>query len=165
MAVVRTLRHLFATRWGTRRRFTPEVLRAIEAVITETEARHAGEIRFAVETSLDLSALWSGVSARQRAIDVFARLGVWDTQANNGVLVYVLMADRDIEIVADRGIAGRVSEAEWAAVCREAEDGFAAGRYREGAEAAVRGVARLLGQHFPAARGDRNEQPDQPVLL
>ncbi len=165
MQLRRLLRHLVATRWATRRRFTPEVLQAIETVITETEGRHAGEIRFAVETALDLPALWSGISARQRAIEVFARLGVWDTQANNGVLVYVLLADRDIEIVADRGIAGRVSEAEWAAVCREAEDSFAAGRYREGAEASVRGVARLLGRHFPAEGGDRNEQPDQAVLL
>lgn len=165
MRLRRALRHLFATRWATRRRFTPEVLQAIEAAITETEVRHAGEIRFAVETALDLPTLWSGTSTRHRAIEVFAMLGVWDTQANNGVLVYVLMAERDIEIVADRGIAERVSEAEWASVCREAEDGFGAGRYREGAEAAVRGVARLLGRHFPAAGGDRNEQPDQPVLL
>ena len=165
MGLRRVLRHLSATRWGTRRRFPPEVLQAIESVITEVEVHHAGEIRFAVETALDLPALWSGTSARQRAIEVFSRLGVWDTLGNNGVLVYVLMADRDIEIVADRGIAERVTEAEWAAVCREAEDAFSAGRYREGAEAAVRGVSRLLGRHFPAAGGDRNEQPDQPVLL
>lgn len=163
--MLRIARHLFATRWATRRRFTPAALQAIEAAISETEARHAGEIRFAVETALDLQSLWCGKPARQRALEVFSLLGVWDTEANNGVLVYLLMADRDIEIVADRGIASRVSAAEWAEVCRDAEDCFAAGRFEDGAAVAVRGVARLLGRHFPAGRGDRNEQPDQPVLL
>jgi uncharacterized membrane protein YgcG len=161
----RILRHMLATRWATRRRFTPAVLDGIEAAIEAAETRHAGEIRFAVETAIDLPSLWRGETARARALEAFAGLGVWDTEANNGVLIYVLMADHDFEIIADRGIASRVSQAEWEEVCREAEDRFRAGRFGEGAQAAIAGVARLLGRHFPARGADRNEQPNQPVLL
>lgn len=165
MNLLRALRHLFATRWGTRRRFTEASLAAIEAAIRDVESRHAGEIRFAVETALELPELWFGLAARQRALEVFGQLGVWDTEGNNGVLVYVLLADHDVEIVADRAIAGRVSQAEWDAICREVEDHYRAGRFTEGSVAAVQAVGRLLAKHFPAQRGDRNEQPNQPILL
>ena len=165
MNLLRALRHLFATRWGTRRRFPETTLAAIEAAVREVESRHAGEIRFAVETALDLPELWRGLEPRQRALEVFGQLGVWDTAGNNGVLVYVLVADRDVEIVADRAIAARVSQPEWDAICREVEDQFRAGRYTEGSVAAVQAIGRLLARHFPAQGGDRNEQPNQPVLL
>jgi uncharacterized membrane protein len=163
--LTRTLRHLFSTRWGTRRRFTPAVLRRIEAAIADVERRHAGEIRFAVETAFDLPELWYGATPRERAIQVFGHLGVWDTAGNNGVLIYVLMADRDVEIVADRAIAARVPAADWEAVCREMEAEFRDGRFAQGAEAGIAGVGRLLAAHFPGAGADRNEQPDRPVLL
>ncbi len=165
MAIARALRHLFSTRWGTRRRFTPAVLRRIEAAIAGVERRHAGEIRFAIETALDLPDLWYGTTPRERAVLVFGHLGVWDTTGNNGVLIYVLMADRDVEIVADRGIAARVPQAGWDALCREVEAHFHAGRFAEGSEAAVAGVGALLAAHFPGARGDRDEQPNRPVML
>ncbi|MCU0758725.1 MAG: TPM domain-containing protein [Steroidobacteraceae bacterium] len=162
---MRALRHLFATRWGTRRRFPGPTLAAIEAAVRDVESRHAGEIRFAVETAFDLPELWSGLAPRQRALQVFGQLGVWDTEGNNGVLIYVLLADRDVEIVADRAIAGRVGQAEWDAVCREVEDHYRVGRFTEGSVAAVQAIGRLLAKHFPAQRGDRDEQPNQPVLL
>jgi uncharacterized membrane protein len=165
MALARTLRHLFATRWGTHRRFTPAVLARIESAIADVERRHAGEIRFAIETAFDLPDLWYGTTPRARAVLVFGHLGVWDTAAKNGVLIYVLMADRDVEIVADRAIADRVPQAEWEAVCREMEGHFASGRFAEGSEAGIAGVARLLARHFPGAGGDRDEQPNRPVLL
>jgi uncharacterized membrane protein len=165
MQIVRTLRHLFATRWGTRRRFTPEVLSRIESRIAELERRHAGEIRFAVETALDLPDLWYRITPRERAVIVFGHLGVWDTAGNNGVLIYVLMADHDVEIVADRAIALRVPQAAWDALCRGMEDHFRAGRFAEGAEAGIAGIGRLLGEHFPGAGGDRDELPNRPVLL
>ncbi len=161
----RTLRHLFATRWGTRRRFTPDVLSRIEARIAELERRHAGEIRFAVETALDLPDLWYRTTSRERAVFVFGHLGVWDTEGNNGVLIYVLMADHDVEIVADRAIAARVPKAAWDAVCREVEAHFREGRFAEGSEAAIAGVGRLLAAHFPGEGGDRDVQPNRPVLL
>ena len=165
MQFARLVRHLFATRWGTRRRFTPEVLAAIERGIAAHENRHAGEIRFAIETAFDLPELWYGLTPRQRALVVFGQLGVWDTAGNNGVLIYVLMADRDVEIVADRGIAARVTQADWDAVCREMETHFRAGRFGEGSDVGIAGVGRLLARHFPGQGGDRDEQPNRPIVL
>jgi uncharacterized membrane protein len=165
MAIGRVLRHLFATRWGTRRRFTRAVLKRIEAAIAAVESRHAGEIRFAIETAFDLPDLWYGTTPRQRAVQVFGQLGVWDTAGNNGVLIYVLMADRDVEIVADRAIAARVPQADWDAICHEMEKHFRTGRFAEGAESGIEGMAALLTRHFPGGVGDRNEQPDRPVLI
>jgi uncharacterized membrane protein len=165
MRVARTLRHLFATRWGAHRRFTPRVLAEIERAIAEVESRHAGELRFAVEMALDLPHLWHDLPSRRRAVEVFGLLGVWDSAANNGVLIYVLLADRTVEIVADRGIAERVLPAEWDAVCREMQDHYRAGRWAEGSLAGVRAVGRLLAMHFPGERGGHNELPNQPVLL
>ena len=165
MSVMRIFRHLFTTHWATRRCFTADVQRRIENCVREVELQHAGEIRFAIETALDLPELWSGLASRQRALEVFGQLGVWDTAGNNGVLIYLLRADRCVEIIADRGIASRVLPAEWDAVCRAMEDHFRAGRFAEGSEAGVRGVGHLLGKHFPNAGGDRDELPNQPILL
>jgi uncharacterized membrane protein len=141
------------------------VLRRIEAGIAGLEGRHAGEIRFAVESALDLPDLWYGTTPRERAVMVFGLLGVWDTAGNNGVLIYVLMADHDVEIVADRAIAARVPQADWDAVGREMKEHFKAGRFAEGADAGIAGVGRLLAAHFPGAGGDSDEQPNRPVLL
>jgi uncharacterized membrane protein len=165
MNTARVLRHLFATRWGTRRRFTKAVLARIERTLAQIESRHAGELRFAIETAFDLPDLWYGITPRQRALQVYGHLGVWDTEGNNGVLIYVLMADRDVEIVADRAIAARVPQTEWEAVCREMEGHFRAGRFAEGSEAGIVSIGRLLAGHFPGGAGDRNEQPNRPVLL
>lgn len=161
----RLFRHLFSTAARTRTLFSPAVLGEIEAAIAAAEARHCGEIRFVVETALPLTALWQDVTPRARALQLFAHLRVWDTHHNNGVLIYVLRADRAVEILADRGISARVSEAEWQAVCREVENHYRAGGYAHGSSAAVAGVARLLGQHFPAGGSAANELPNQPILL
>jgi uncharacterized membrane protein len=114
----RLLRHLFASAARTRMLFSPAVLSQIEAAIGDAEAQHSGEIRFVVETALHPAALWHNVTPRARALQVFALLRIWDTHHNNGVLIYVLRADRAVEILADRGISARVTEAEWQAVCR-----------------------------------------------
>jgi len=165
MKVGRLIRHLFTTRWSTRARFSAAVLDAIAQAIGECEERHGGEIRFIVETALDLPELWRDMPPRQRALQLFGQFGVWDTAHNNGVLVYVLMADRDVEIVADRGIAQHVSQAEWQAVCRQMEAHFRAGRFREASVLGILGVGALLGKHFPGRRASDNELPNQPVLL
>lgn len=165
MSFGRVIRHLFATRWGTRRRFPAEVRARIERSIAALERRHAGEIRFAIETAFDLPDLWYGTTPRERAVLVFGHLGVWDTEGDNGVLIYLLMADHDVEIVADRAIAARVTQADWDAVCRDMEGHFRAGRFAEGAEAGIVKVGELLARHFPGRGGDRNEQPDAPVIL
>ena len=134
------------------RRFPESALRAIEAAIAEGEARHAPEIRFAVEAALDPRAILRGLTPRERAIDVFSELRVWDTEHNTGVLIYLLLADRDVEIVADRGVAAHVTPAEWEGICREMERHLREGRYEAGALAGIRAASDLLVRHFPAAR-------------
>ena len=165
MKLRRLLRHLLTTRWSTRRHFTPAVRASIEQAVKECEARHAGEIRFVVETAFDLPELWHDLAPRRRALQLFGQLGVWDTAHNNGVMIYVLMADRVVEIVADRGIAARVTQAEWQAVCAQMQQHYRAGHYREGSLAGVAGVGALLGRHFPGQHHSAQELPDQPVLL
>jgi len=165
----RFLKHVFAPPALTRRRFSPESERDIASAIAAAEQRSSGEIRLAVETALSLRDLWSGKPPRERAAEVFAQLRVWDTELRNGVLIYVLMADRDVEIVADRGAAARISLTEWESVCRLIEGHFQAGRFREGAVAGVDEVGRLLEREFSASRvhgkPDRDELPNQPTLL
>jgi uncharacterized membrane protein len=161
----RLIRHIFTTRYSTRRHFPQPVRDAIEKAIGECEGRHGGEIRFVVETSFDVPDVWRGLAPRQRALQMFGQFGVWDTAHNNGVLIYVLMADHDVEIVADRGIAAQVSQAEWQAVCRQMEHHYRAGRFQDGSTAGILGVGALLGRHFPGTRRSDNELPNQPVLL
>jgi len=165
MNFLRLMRHIATTRWSTRRHFPPPVRDAIEQAIGDCEAHHGGEIRFVVETAFDLPELWHGLPPRQRALQLFGQLGVWDTAHNNGVLIYVLMADRVVEIIADRGIASRVTQAEWEQVCRQMERHYRERRYREGSIAGIEGVGALLGRHFPGKKHSDNELPNQPVLL
>jgi uncharacterized membrane protein len=163
--LLRLLRHLTALALRTRSLFSAAVQSQIERAVSEAERQHSGEIRFAIETSLPLPHICRGLTPRARALQVFAQLHVWDTHANNGVLIYVLRADRAVEIIADRGISARVTDAEWQALCREVENHYRHGRYADGSIAAVAGVARLLGQHFPPGGHESNELPNQPVLL
>ncbi len=161
---MRWLRHLFD--FGTvRRRFPPAILDAIQQAIAASEAAHLGEIVFAVEGSLSLAALRRGLTPRERAQAVFAELRVWDTAHNSGVLIYLLLADQAIEIVADRGIARRVPQAAWDGVCRTMEAAFRDGRFGEGSVEAVRAVGDLLAGPFPARPDNPNELPDRPILL
>ncbi|HKE95352.1 MAG TPA: TPM domain-containing protein [Povalibacter sp.] len=163
MNLARTWRHLLATRWGLRRVFTQDVLGEIERAIRETEGLHGGEIRVAIENELDSGALWHDVTPRERAIGVFSHLGVWDTELNNGVLIYVLWADHDVEIVADRAFRGVVAEQEWRDICQRMEKSFAAEQPQRALGDGIRAVGQLIARHFPAT--DRNELPDRPVLL
>lgn len=140
-------------------------MRAIEAAIRESERSHEGEIRFVVEGGLDLPELLHGVSPRQRAVELFSRLRVWDTEHNSGVLVYLLLADRQVEIVADRGIHSRVGEKAWHEVCGRMERAFRNGRFKEGTVAGIREIGALLAVHFPPQGANPNELPDQPVIL
>ena len=143
---------------------TRATLQAIEQAITDTERAHGGEIRFAVEASREPARLdarrHSAATAQWQA---FAQLGVWDTEANNGVLIYVSWADRDVEIVADRGFNGRVTDQEWAEVCRRMEQSFARGAPRQAVVEGIQAVGALIARHFPTA--DRDELPNRPVML
>jgi uncharacterized membrane protein len=163
----RWLRHTFSTHAAVRRAFPPEALGAIEAAVGASERLHSGEIRVAIEGALEPVEVARGKTPRERALEVFAALGVWDTEANNGVLVYVLLADRDVEIVADRGFNGRVSAAEWTAVCEDMQREFRAGRHAAGMVAGIENVGRIIGAHYPQRPGqrDENELPNRPTLL
>lgn len=140
-------------------------MRAIEAAIGESERSHFGEIRFAVEGALDVHSLLKRKSARERAIEVFSELRVWDTERNNGVLIYLLLADRRVEVVADRGVHQKVGDQGWADICRAMERAFRQGRFEEGVVLGVREVARHLAEHYPAQGENANELADAPVIL
>ena len=159
------MRHLSTGRAAVRRVFPPRTLDAIEHAIHATEILHDGQIRFAVEPALELAPLLAGQTAQQRAIDVFSSLRVWDTEHNNGVLIYLLLADHDVEIVADRGIHVRLGKEVWEAICREMEAAFRAGNFEAGVLAGIHAVGEHLSRHFPARSGKPNEIPDRPVLL
>jgi uncharacterized membrane protein YgcG len=165
MGITRVGRHLLLNRWRVRRAFSQEALANIERAIKAGETTHSGQVRFAVEGALDGAPLFRDQSARARAIDVFARLRVWDTERNNGVLIYLLLADRDVEIVADRGIDALVGHARWEAICRAMEVEFRSGRFEDGVLRGIAAVSALLAEHFPASGVHRNEMPDAPVVL
>jgi uncharacterized membrane protein len=165
MSLSRLLRHLISSHWRVRRSFPPEALARIEQAVAKSETRQGGQLRFAVEHALDTTSLLRGVSARERALDVFSALKVWDTEHNNGVLIYLLLADRDVEIIADRGIHQRVSAQSWEAICREMEGAFRAGNFEQGVLSGIARVTELLEAHFPKSRDDLNELPDRPVVL
>lgn len=162
VSIERLFRHLLFTRRQLRRAFPPATLDAIEQAIRRAESRHRGEIRFVVEGALHGHALLSGQSARERAIVLFSELRVWDTEANNGVLIYVLLADRRLEIVADRGIHARVAPELWNVIARGMEQAFASGRFEAAAIDAVRAVADCL-EADATRRID--ELPDRPLVL
>ena len=162
---MRWIRHLAAGA-RVRRLFPRAMLDAIHKAVAAGEHRHRGEVCFAIENALPLRDLARGRCVRQRAHEVFAQLRIWDTHANSGVLIYVLLAERAIEIVADRGIAARVEQGEWQAVCDRMRERFAARDYELGAIEGVTAVSDILAQHFPADGSVReNELSDQPVLL
>lgn len=165
MDIRRIGRHLLEHHWRVRRIFPPRVLAAIERAITAGEATHSGQVRFVVEGALDGVPLFRGQPARERALDVFSHLRIWDTVHNNGVLIYLLLADRDVEIVADRGIDAKVGSDGWEAICRGMETDFRTGSFERGVIAGIEAVSRELARHFPPAGRHPNELPDTPVVL
>ena len=165
MEIKRVVQHLLVTEGRVRRTFPHETLLMIEKAIRTSEAAHSGEIRFVVEGALDGVPLFTGQSARERAIEVFSQQRVWDTQNNNGLLIYVLLADRAVEIVADRGIDAKVSPQEWSKICQQMETAFRHANYEHGVVSGVQAVTQHLVAHFPADGYTGNELPDKPVLL
>lgn len=162
---MRLVRHLLSDWWSVKRSFPQSTLDAIERAIAAGEARHDGEIRFAVEAALPLRDLARNLGSRERAIELFARLHVWDTEHNAGVLIYVLLADKRVEIVADRGIDRRVGKAAWDAICGEMERRFAAGQFEAGALAGISAISDLIAAHFPPRADSPDELPNKPVVL
>jgi len=165
--LARLWRHRWIDAADVRRALPPEALKRLGRRVAASERRHSGEVRICVEAGLPMSYLWRGAPARERAIMMFGKLRVWDTADNNGVLIYLLMAEHAIEIVADRGIDALVSAEEWAAMAQRMTAAFREGRFEDGLTQALEEMSALLVAHFPLAEGqaDRNELPDEPVIL
>src|SRR5258708_11238248 len=149
MGIKRIGRHLLGHRWRERRDFPPKVLAAIEAAIKAGEATHSGQVRFVVEGALDGAPLFRNQPARERALDIFSHLRIWDTAHNNGVLIYLLLADRDVEIVADRGIDAKGGREGWDKICKAMETDFKAGNCESGVIKGVEAVSRQVAKYFP----------------
>ncbi|MGA9420826.1 MAG: TPM domain-containing protein [Rhodanobacteraceae bacterium] len=161
---MRWLRHLLHA-YGARRHFPPSLLDKIQQAIVASEQDHLGEICVVIESALRLTDIVRGQGARGRADDVFAHSRIWDTAGNNGVLIYVLLADHAIEIVADRGIAARVDASEWTDICARMQRQFARGEYERGTIEGIDAIGALLTRHFPVAgRDNPDELPDRPIV-
>jgi uncharacterized membrane protein len=165
MGIGRIGKHLIEHRWRVRRIFTPKVLDSIEQAIKAGEATHSGQVRFVVEGALDGGPLFHDQPARERALDMFSHLRIWDTAHNNGVLIYLLLADRKVEIIADRGIETHVGASGWEKICRDMEAEFKAGNFKAGVIKGIEAVSRQLAAHFPPDAHPRNELPDKPVVI
>ena len=165
MKIQRIARHLLTTQGQVARAFPRSALHAIEQAITASETVHAGEIRFVVEGALDGRPLFKDQSPRERAIELFAQLRVWDTEHNNGLLIFLLLADRAVEIVADRGIDAKVGAAAWRQVCQQMEAAFQQSNFEAGVVSGVQAVTQHLVQHFPATPHRQNELPDRPMVI
>jgi uncharacterized membrane protein len=165
MGIKRIGKHLLEHHWRARRLFPPEVLSLIEQTIKADEATHSGQVRFVVEGALDGKPLFSGQSARDRALDIFSQLRIWDTAHNNGVLIYVLLADREVEIIADRGIDAHVGPAGWQKICKAMEGDFRGGNFSGGVIKGIHAVSQHLARYFPKHGTGPNELPDAPVVI
>jgi uncharacterized membrane protein len=165
MTLKRLARHLLTSRATVNRHFPPACIAALRQAIAASEATHRGEIRFAIEAALPPLRVLRDLGARERALEVFSELRVWDTEANSGVLVYVLLADRAIEIIADRGINLRTADGVWLRITQAMQQAFRQGRYEAGALAGIEAISRELARHLPAADANPNELSDDITLL
>jgi uncharacterized membrane protein len=165
VSIKRWLVHTFMPPWRWRMAFPVPLLNDIEIAVKQSECQHRGELRFAVENSLAPGWVWRGMSAHQRATEVFSMLRVWNTEENTGVLIYVLLADREVHIVADRGIATRVSQSDWDAVAQTMQNAFRQGDFRRGSLEGIELITKLLSMHFPSALDNPNELSNKPVIV
>jgi uncharacterized membrane protein len=163
--VNRILKHMFANPWQLRSAFPSTTLDAIEAAIKASETRHRGELRFVIETALPVHRVMRGHTSHQQALDVFSQFRVWDTEENSGVLIYVLLAEHRLEIVADRGLAKKVDQREWDAIAQRMQTAFKGGEFLQGSLAGIDAITHLLEQHFPPGDGNPDELPNRPVIL
>ncbi|MBA4344412.1 MAG: hypothetical protein C0423_19910 [Methylibium sp.] len=163
----RLLKHRWTDESDLRRALPAPAVQRLESQVRASEARHAGEICVCVEAGLPLSYLWKRLRARDRAVTLFGKLRVWDTEANNGVLIYLLLAEHSIEIVADRGLNALVGPAQWQTIIEGLRTALRAGEFEQGLSQAVASVDEMLQQHFPLAAGEANpnELPDAVILL
>lgn len=160
----RLFQHLLHTPLHTRRAFPPPARERLRDAIATSERQHRGEIRLVVEGDWPLSAVLTGRTCRERALDVFGLTRVWDTEENTGILIYVLLCEHRVELLADRGIHQQVSPEEWQAACRQLEQDFAKGDFEAGCQRAITDLTTLLARHFPVQGRNPNELPDAPIV-
>ena len=160
----RLLRHLVVPDWWVLRAFSKPLLRTIERAVTASECAHQGELRVVVEASLPIHGVLHNQSPRARAIELFSQLGIWDTEHNSGVLIYIQLIDRRVEIVADRGIDARVGQTFWNAICRRLEVAFRDGQFESGTLQALNDITAALAKHFPASGDNPDELPNAPLI-
>lgn len=165
MNIRRFLKHFWLGSLAVKRHLPNRALDNIEQAIKRSEQEHAGQICFAVEASLDWHDLWQNKTARQRAIEVFSQLRVWDTEQNNGVLIYLLLADHDVEVVVDRGVNNEAGKQIWETICHDMETAFHNSKFEQGIVEGIRRTSQHLAKHYPSAGENINELPDRPVLL
>ncbi|MES2676385.1 MAG: TPM domain-containing protein [Pseudomonadota bacterium] len=165
MNIKRIAKHLLTSDWLVNRHFPVATMAAIEQEIKTSENLHSGEIRFVVEGALDGVRLFKDQTAQARAIDIFSQLRIWDTELNNGVLIYLLLADRDIEIIADRGIYKKVGPEEWEKICVSMESYFKENNFHQGVISGIDAVTQLLQKHFPIPLDDKNELSNKPIIM
>lgn len=163
--VIRLFWHLVSNPWQVRRCFSVEAMRRIEQAIAVSERSHNGEVRFVVEAGLHPYEILFKKTPRKRAIELFGRLNIWDTEHNNGILLYLLLADKDVEIVADRGIDRLVGYDNWDAICRDMESLFKKGEYEAAVLQGIAKISAYLQRHFPHETSRKNEISDKPLVL
>ena len=163
--IIRFIKHMFSHPWQVKRHFSAEALRTIEKAISESEKTHAGETRFVVEAGLHPYEILCNKTPKKRAIELFGRLNIWDTEHNNGVLIYLLLADRDVEIVADRGIHKQVGHDGWEAICKEMEAMFRRGEFEAGVLLGIDKISATLQTHYPSTGASKNELSNKPLIL
>jgi uncharacterized membrane protein len=161
----RWLKHAFMPPWRWRLSFSAAVLNEIEKAVKHSESQHRGELRFAIENALAPGWVWHGMNARHRATEVFSNLRIWDTEENSGVLIYIMLADREVHILADRGINKCVAQPEWDRIARIMQNEFSKGDFRQGSLQGIEGITSLLATYFPANSDNTNELPNRPVII
>lgn len=160
----RLFHHFLTPDWVASRAFPPAAMHSIATAIAQSETLHSGELRFVAEAALASRPLLHNQSARDRALEVFSELRIWDTEDNNGVLIYLLLADHDVEIIADRGLARKVEQQIWERICQDMEQAFARGEFEAGALLGIKQVTQLLVQYFPITNVNKNELDDRPLI-
>lgn len=161
----RLLKHLLHTPFTTRRAFPASLQETLRQLVAEGEQTHRGEIRFVVEGDWPLLDVLGKKTTRERALEVFGQARVWDTHENTGLLVYVLLCEHKVEILADRGLHAAAGSGTWESLCAELSAAYQGGRFEEGSVTLLRQLNTLLRGHFPAENGNPNELPDMPIVL
>jgi len=166
MNITRIFKHLLHLPWLVHTKFPPQTLRKIEACIQKSETEHSAEIRFAVESSLGFFDLLQDTSCFDRGVDVFSELRIWDTENNNGVLVFLLLADRKVEIIADRGLNDKIDKEEWLAICQVMEKSFSQHHFEIGVIEGINHITETLAKYYPKIKQNKiDELSNKPVIM